>query len=52
MADHETEGPGKTPRGGPDPRPREKSLYLILAGIVAAGAVAWWQWLRSLPRER
>ena len=36
----------KTTSNGPSPR-REKSLYLMLGGIVVAGAIGWWRWLRS-----
>jgi hypothetical protein len=28
----------------------KKSIYLILVGLVVAGAAATWKWLRSLPK--
>ena len=34
-----------------DPKGRSnRSLYVILAGLVVGGIVAWWRWLRSLPK--
>ena len=32
---------------GPTRPARSKSLYLMLGGMVVAGAVGWWRWLRS-----
>ena len=40
----------KAPPDGPEDR-RSKSLYLMLGGLIAAGAIAWWRWLRSLPKD-
>jgi hypothetical protein len=41
----------KAANDGPAPR-REKGLWLVLGGIVVAGAIGWWRWLRSLPKDR
>ena len=40
------EGRGSEPRA-----PSRKSIYWILAGLVIAGILAGYNWLRSLPRD-
>ena len=38
---------GPHPDSGPRPG---KGIYWMLGGLVIAGLMGWWRWLRSLPK--
>jgi hypothetical protein len=47
---HERPSDSDRPPGG---KPGvDRNLYWILGGLVVAGAVSWWRWLRSVREYR
>ncbi len=41
----------QTPEGPATTTGSKKSVILILAGLVVAGLVAGWDWVRKLPKD-